>query len=86
MFLSRISLLLLLLILFTQCKENNQAVDEEKISTDELAYSEPFRPQFHYSPPEKWMNDPNGLVYHDGTYHLFYQYYPEDIVWGPMHW
>ncbi|KAA3623903.1 MAG: glycoside hydrolase family 32 protein, partial [Flavobacterium sp.] len=32
------------------------------------------------------MNDPNGLGYHDGTYHLFYQYYPEDIVWGPMHW
>ena len=32
------------------------------------------------------MNDPNGLVYHQGVYHLFYQYYPEDIVWGPMHW
>ena len=32
------------------------------------------------------MNDPNGMVYHKGVYHLFYQYYPEDIVWGPMHW
>ncbi|NER10379.1 fructan beta-fructosidase [Muriicola jejuensis] len=49
-------------------------------------YEEPFRPQYHFSPPEKWMNDPNGLVYHQGIYHLFYQYYPEDIVWGPMHW
>ena len=86
MFLARATYLLFLLFILTNCKENNQAVDEEKISTDELAYSEPFRPQFHYSPPEKWMNDPNGLVYHDGTYHLFYQYYPEDIVWGPMHW
>ena len=49
-------------------------------------YQEQFRPQFHFSPQEKWMNDPNGLVYHKGVYHLFYQYYPEDIVWGPMHW
>ena len=50
------------------------------------SYSEPFRPQFHFSPEKKWMNDPNGLVYYRGIYHLFYQYYPEDIVWGPMHW
>jgi fructan beta-fructosidase len=49
-------------------------------------YQEQFRPQFHFSPKEKWMNDPNGLVYNNGVYHLFYQYYPKDIVWGPMHW
>jgi fructan beta-fructosidase len=49
-------------------------------------YHEPFRPQFHYSPPQKWMNDPNGLVYVDGEYHLFYQYHPDGLVWGPMHW
>ncbi|MEY2669922.1 MAG: Levanase precursor [Bacteroidota bacterium] len=49
-------------------------------------YKEPFRPQFHFSPEKKWMNDPNGMLFYKGTYHLFYQYYPEDIVWGPMHW
>jgi fructan beta-fructosidase len=47
---------------------------------------EPHRPQVHFSPKEKWMNDPNGMVYHNGIYHLFYQYYPDSTVWGPMHW
>jgi fructan beta-fructosidase len=47
---------------------------------------EQYRPQVHFSPKEKWMNDPNGMVYYKGTYHLFYQYYPDSSVWGPMHW
>lgn len=47
---------------------------------------EMYRPQIHFSPKSGWMNDPNGLVYHNGTYHLFYQYYPDSNVWGPMHW
>lgn len=51
-----------------------------------LDYNQPHRPQFHFSPEEKWMNDPNGMVYYQGEYHLFYQYHPESTVWGPMHW
>nr|WEI57562.1 putative GH32 family protein [Micrasema longulum] len=48
--------------------------------------TEQHRPQFHFTPPKMWMNDPNGLLYHEGEYHLCYQYYPDSTVWGPMHW
>ncbi|MGZ3845099.1 MAG: glycoside hydrolase family 32 protein, partial [Flavisolibacter sp.] len=48
--------------------------------------NDPYRPQIHFTPLEHWMNDPNGLVYYKGVYHLFYQYYPGATVWGPMHW
>src|SRR5690348_5715741 len=49
-------------------------------------YHEPYRPQVHFSPKQYWMNDPNGMVYNNGIYHLFFQYYPGASVWGPMHW
>lgn len=45
-----------------------------------------YRPDFHFTPQKSWMNDPNGMFYFNGTYHLYFQYYPEDNVWGPMHW
>ena len=51
-----------------------------------LVYCEQYRPQLHFSPKAHWMNDPNGMVYNNGTYHLFYQYYPGATIWGPMHW
>jgi len=53
---------------------------------DAPSLEEPYRPQFHYTPQKNWMNDPNGLVYHDGTYHLFHQYNPEGDTWGHMSW
>jgi len=50
------------------------------------SYLEKFRPQYHYSPESAWMNDPNGMVYFEGEYHLFYQHHPYSNRWGPMHW
>jgi fructan beta-fructosidase len=52
----------------------------------QLIYQEPFRPHFHFTPERNWMNDPNGMVYHDGEYHLFYQYNPFGDKWGHMSW
>lgn len=48
--------------------------------------SEIVRPQFHFTPKKNWMNDPNGLVYKDGEYHLFFQHNPFGIEWGHMSW
>ena len=45
-----------------------------------------YRQNYHFSAPIGWINDPNGFIYYKGHYHLFYQYYPYDSRWGPMHW
>ena len=50
------------------------------------SFGQQHRPQFHFTPDSMWMNDPNGMVYYDGEYHLFFQHYPDSTVWGPMHW
>jgi fructan beta-fructosidase len=59
-------------------KANSQTIDS--------TYHEQYRPQIHFSPKAHWTNDPNGMVYYNGVYHLFFQYYPDSSVWGPMHW
>lgn len=69
-----------------QKKEQNATATTQNKTNAADAYTETHRPQFHFSPPAKWMNDPNGMVYHNGEYHLFYQHYPDSTVWGPMHW
>ena len=48
--------------------------------------NEKYRPQFHFTPDRNWMNDPNGLVYYKGKYHLFFQHNPQANVWGNMSW
>lgn len=45
-----------------------------------------MRPEWHFRPEKNWINDPNGLVYYKGTYHLFYQYNPHGDQWGDIHW
>ena len=60
-------------------------VNVHRFKADDVYYNEAYRDQYHYSVKEGWANDPNGLVYFNGTYHMFYQFF-DDIKWGPMHW
>ncbi len=78
-----LSVLLFGCILFA-CEQPN--TKQQKEPPPQSTYLEKHRPQFHFSPKEKWMNDPNGMVFYDGEYHLFYQYFPDSTRWGPMHW
>src|SRR6266481_809690 len=48
--------------------------------------ADPLRPQYHLLPTKNWMNDPNGPIFWNGLYHMFFQYNPNAAVWGDMHW
>lgn len=74
-----------LFLLFSACRQKSES-KQELPSENASSYTEPHRPLYHFSPQKMWMNDPNGMVYYEGEYHLFYQHYPDSTVWGPMHW
>jgi len=64
--------------------QSNKRRQQEIVTTP--LYHETYRPQFHFTPARNWTNDPNGLVYYQGEYHLFFQHNPKGINWGNMTW
>ncbi|MCM8568618.1 glycoside hydrolase family 32 protein [Gramella jeungdoensis] len=69
----------------TSCMDRKDKGGKEAVAM-EVQKDEDFRPNFHFTPEKNWMNDPNGMFFYNGYFHLFFQHYPDDNVWGPMHW
>ncbi|WP_226659199.1 glycoside hydrolase family 32 protein [Pseudalkalibacillus hwajinpoensis] len=75
------------ILIFATFNDNNEKPDqEEKEPEIPKEYNQSLRPQIHYTPEQNWMNDPNGMVYVEGKYHLFYQHNPTENEFGNMGW
>ncbi|HMB64934.1 MAG TPA: glycoside hydrolase family 32 protein [Eudoraea sp.] len=60
----------------------NEPPDDAITASPEIQY----RPNYHFSSKQGWINDPNGMFFYNGYYHLYYQHHPDSTIWGPMHW
>lgn len=70
----------------TRQQEEEKATLEAYIAEKQSTLNLRYRLRYHLAPPVGWMNDPNGFSYYKDKYHLFYQFYPYNSSWGPMHW
>ena len=77
---------ILLIVAVLSCKDAKNSTINSPSETKELSEEDLYRPNFHFSPKNGWMNDPNGMFYYNGYYHLYFQHYPNGNKWGPMHW
>jgi len=81
-------LLASLSVFSTACNQNGkqELVKDETASNMNTNEEILYRPNYHFTPKSGWMNDPNGMFYYNGYYHLYFQHYPDSNRWGPMHW
>ena len=69
-----------------QSREQGPVITGKATGTQHPSAPDQWRPGFHYSPPSGWLNDPKGLIYVDGTYHMYYQAVPNNVNGGPKNW